>query len=29
MMPTDFGARVSDAELEALVDFLLAARAPD
>jgi mono/diheme cytochrome c family protein len=27
-MPTDFAERMSDAELDALVDFLLAARAP-
>jgi mono/diheme cytochrome c family protein len=28
IMPTDFADRMSDAELDALVDFLLAARAP-
>ena len=28
MMPADFGERMSDAELDALVDFLLAARTP-
>ena len=28
MMPADFGERMSDAELEALVDYLLAARPP-
>jgi cytochrome c oxidase subunit 2 len=27
-MPADFGRRMSDGELDALVDFLLAARAP-
>lgn len=28
MMPNDFGERMSDAELDALVDFLLAVREP-
>jgi mono/diheme cytochrome c family protein len=28
MMPSNFGERMSDAELDALVDFLLAARPP-
>ena len=28
-MPTDFTDRMTDAELDALVDFLLAARTPD
>jgi cytochrome c oxidase subunit 2 len=28
VMPSDFGERMSDAELDALVDFLLAVRAP-
>jgi mono/diheme cytochrome c family protein len=28
MMPDDFGERMSDAELDALVDFLLAVRDP-